>query len=91
MKILNKIYIDNDHKYKIFTKDFFMSITNGMINLLNYKYSVEVNLIICNEEKIQELNKKYRNIDKPTDVLSFPLNSDINIIKACGLNLLGDI
>ena len=31
-----------------------------------------VNLKICNREEIQNLNKKFRNIDKETDVLSFP-------------------
>ena len=31
-----------------------------------------VNVKICNREEIQNLNKKFRNIDKETDVLSFP-------------------
>jgi probable rRNA maturation factor len=33
----------------------------------------EIELIICHNDYIQELNKEYRGIDKPTDVLSFPL------------------
>ncbi len=35
-------------------------------------YEVEINLIITDDEGIQEINKEYRQIDKPTDVLSFP-------------------
>ncbi len=31
----------------------------------------EVNLVICEDEFIQSLNKQYRGIDAPTDVLSF--------------------
>ena len=31
-------------------------------------------LIIVDNDMIQEINKEYRNIDKPTDVLSFPLD-----------------
>ena len=31
-----------------------------------------INLILMDDEEIQELNKNYRNKDKPTDVLSFP-------------------
>ena len=31
-------------------------------------------LIVVDDKTIQELNKKYRNIDKATDVLSFPLD-----------------
>jgi probable rRNA maturation factor len=33
-----------------------------------------IELIITTDEEIQEINKRYRNINKPTDVLSFPLN-----------------
>jgi len=35
-------------------------------------YEVEVNVLITNNEGIREFNKEYRNIDKETDVLSFP-------------------
>lgn len=31
----------------------------------------EVSILFCNDEYIQELNKNYRDIDSPTDVLSF--------------------
>ncbi len=31
----------------------------------------EISLLFCNDEYIKELNKTYRNIDAPTDVLSF--------------------
>ena len=42
----------------------------------------EVSIILTNDKEIHELNKRYRNIDKPTNVLSFELGDDI---------LLGDI
>lgn len=32
----------------------------------------EVSLVLCDDKKIQSLNQQWRNIDKPTDVLSFP-------------------
>ena len=32
----------------------------------------EIELIITSNSEIQEINKEYRNIDKSTDVLSFP-------------------
>ena len=31
----------------------------------------EISVLFCNDEYMQELNKAYRNIDAPTDVLSF--------------------
>jgi len=33
----------------------------------------ELSVTIVSKKKIQELNKKYRNKDVPTDILSFPL------------------
>lgn len=41
------------------------------------------------EKKIRELNRKYRKLDKPTDVLSFPLE-DMNV-GPDGVIRLGDI
>lgn len=35
-----------------------------------------VSLLITDDEKIKELNKEYRNIDSPTDVLSFPQDDE---------------
>jgi len=32
----------------------------------------EIELVITSNDEIQRINKEYRNIDKPTDVLSFP-------------------
>lgn len=42
-----------------------------------YVTSKDIELIITNNEEIQELNNEHRNIDKPTDVLSFPLEFDM--------------
>ena len=38
--------------------------------LLGYNQE-EISLLFCNDEYIKELNRTYRNIDAPTDVLSF--------------------
>jgi probable rRNA maturation factor len=42
--------------------------------IIKYITDKEFELIVVNNEMIQSLNKEYRNIDKPTDVLSFPLD-----------------
>ena len=34
----------------------------------------EMSILLCDNTKIHELNKEYRGIDRPTDVLSFALN-----------------
>ena len=33
----------------------------------------EVNVLLTNNEGIREINRDYRNVDRPTDVLSFPM------------------
>lgn len=37
-------------------------------------YQAEVSLFITDNGEIQNLNRETRNMDKPTDVLSFPMN-----------------
>ena len=58
------------------------------------KRNIEINIVFVDDEKICALNKEYRNIDKPTDVLSFALldkTSDEIEIKNFEFNTLGDI
>ena len=38
----------------------------------------EVSVLFCNDDFIRDLNKKYRNIDSPTDILSFGQGKIIN-------------
>ena len=53
----------------------------------------EVNVTFVDDEQIQELNLNFRNIDKSTDVLSFPLgeNGEYDTNPETGLKMLGDI
>ena len=46
------------------------------------------NVIFVNKDEIQRINKEYRNIDKVTDVISFALIDDNEIVQT---NELGDI
>lgn len=38
----------------------------------NCPYEAEVSILLTDDLEIQEINRKYRDIDAPTDVLSFP-------------------
>ncbi|MBR5858892.1 MAG: rRNA maturation RNase YbeY [Clostridia bacterium] len=48
----------------------------------------EVNVTVCDDNEIREINKEHRGIDKPTDVLSFPF---LDFDSPETLTLLGDI
>ena len=56
---------------------------------LNYDKE-EISILFCNDSFIQELNKNYRNIDAPTDVLSFENGEEYNDEEGKWLNV-GDI
>lgn len=69
----------NDKRWKKYKIDFdkIVCIAVGAA----YKES-EVSITLTNDDEIHQLNREYRNIDKPTNVLSFELGDDV---------LLGDI
>ncbi len=48
----------------------------------------EVSILFCNDEFIRNLNKKYRNKDYPTDILSFTQDEIDNKIE---IHIAGDI
>ena len=49
-----------------------------------YKFlnkKISLTLLLSNNRNIKKLNKKFRNKNKSTDILSFPLNKKIKILK----------
>ena len=58
-----------------------------------FPYDAEVSLTLCDNAHIKELNKQYRNKDKHTDVLSFPIydNGDFDMSECISGAVLGDI
>ena len=68
---------------------FFNSLCNSFprkYQFLNKK--VVLTLLLSNNKKVKKLNKKFRNKNKATDILSFPFNNKIDLKKN---NYLGDI
>lgn len=48
-------------------------IVGAAIDYVGCPYDVEVNVLLTDNEQIQEINRENRQIDRPTDVLSFPM------------------
>ena len=58
-----------------------------------FEQDAEVNVTFVDDEQIHEYNLQYRNIDRSTDVLSFPLGEDgqWDINPETDMAMLGDI
>ena len=75
------------------------------LDYMNCPYEAQVNVLITNNDEIHQMNLMHREIDRPTDVLSFPMVSyehpgDFSVLEECGMDcfepdtgelLLGDI
>ena len=66
---------------------------NAVLINEDFPGNAEVWVNLVSEEDIHELNRKHRNIDRPTDVLSFPLgeNGVYDTNPETGVFQLGDI
>lgn len=53
--------------------------------------NVIFNVIIVDNDYIHELNKNYRNIDRETDVITFALEDEKDMVAPVGERVLGDI
>ncbi|MEA3491512.1 MAG: rRNA maturation RNase YbeY [Campylobacterota bacterium] len=51
----------------------------------------EIELIVCDNDTIQQINAEYRGIDRPTDVLSFPLEGDFDEFPLGSIVMSSDI
>lgn len=64
-----ELELDFDHEQLI--KD----VINAALDYENCEYDISVNIVLTDNASIHEINKSYREIDRPTDVLSFPMIS----------------
>ena len=83
---MNKIFINKEYRTPRIKKKQLENILSSMLDYLGLD-NVEVSLTLTNDEVIKELNKNWRNKDKPTDVLSFPAGD----VPGYSYKVLGDI
>lgn len=83
----------------------FSKVVQAAADYIGCPYEISVNILLTDDERIHEINRSERNIDSPTDVLSFPMleydtagdfsivdeNDLFNFDPDTGELLLGDI
>ncbi|MFA6493279.1 MAG: rRNA maturation RNase YbeY [Patescibacteria group bacterium] len=65
--------------------------TDTFLKEKGINHEAVVSFIFVSESEIKDLNQKYRKIDQPTDVLSFPIWENEAAIPKKGIVNLGDV
>lgn len=86
---MNYVEVLNETKDKIEEVEIIKEFIDFCLDKLRLK-NVLFNVIIIDNERIHELNRTYRNIDRPTDVITFALE-DNKQIDLPVIRVLGDV
>lgn len=67
-------YVENevDAKFDFDIEELAIMVADKVLESEGCDHDVEIGLTITDDDGIKELNSQFRDIDKPTDVLSFP-------------------
>lgn len=81
-----------DEQYDSYYDDYLKYI-DVAFKLLKLDFDPIISVSLIDDKQIHDINKQYRNIDRPTDVISFAFmdNENIDLKKAKGPIVLGDI
>lgn len=69
IEIEEEVSVELDFDYKEAIKN----AVNATADFVECPYELEVNVLLVDNEAIHEINLEQREIDRPTDVLSFPM------------------
>ncbi len=72
---MNKIYIQNrqDSPINAARRGLIRRAINAALKYEGFPYDAEISVTLTDNAAIHEMNKEHRGVDRPTDVLSFPL------------------
>lgn len=87
---MNIISIEIDDNYDFKFEKEFKKILKTFGKILNYSNNLKVDVLITSNKNIKKISREYRDIDKETDVLSFPFQFD-EFSSQIGINFLGEI
>lgn len=84
-------YVENETsvEFEFDTREILDAVMGQVLLMEDCPYEAQVNLLITDEEGIRQFNREYRQMDVPTDVLSFPMLSfeQEGDFKAAGQNI----
>lgn len=83
------LLITNETNEKIEMDDKLKSVIKTVLETEGLSLAYEVSITFVDKDEIHQLNKEFRNVDRPTDVLSFPMDTDF-IVEGVDA-MLGDI
>ena len=86
---MNYVEVINNYNKDVAETNLLKDFISFSLDKLSLK-NVMFNVIIINDESIHKINKEYRGINRPTDVITFALE-DNKQIDVPGLRVLGDI
>jgi len=68
-------YVENETSvtFDFNVKEILDAVMEQVLDMENCPYEAQVNLLITDNDGIWQYNKEYRQVDAPTDVLSFPM------------------
>ena len=79
---------EGELKLELPCKELAEKVINAALDYVACPYEAEVNLLLTMNDEIQEMNCNFREIDRPTDVLSFPM---IDYEEAGNFDFLEDV
>ena len=86
---MNYVNVVNNYNKNIEEFDYLKDFISYLVEKLELQNAL-FNVIIVDDKYIHKINKEYRGIDRPTDVISFALEDDKQI-DLPDLRVLGDI
>lgn len=80
-------YVENEvaAEFGFDIKELVEAVMEETLQMENCPYEAQVNLLITDNQEICEINRQYRQINSPTDVLSFPM---IDFDKEAGFSVV---
>lgn len=68
------VYFEEEgkHSLPLACEELAREVAEGVLEDAGCPYEAQMNLLLTDDEQIREINREFRNIDAPTDVLSFP-------------------